>query len=35
VRAAGRPDEPNMETGAIELVAQHVRVLNAAKTPPF
>ena len=26
---------PNMETGAIEVVAQRVRVLNAAKTPPF
>ena len=33
-----RPDglaNPNMETGAIEVVAQRVRVLNAAKTPPF
>ena len=26
---------PNMETGAIEVVAQRVRALNAAKTPPF
>jgi len=26
---------PNMETGEIEVVAQRVRVLNAAKTPPF
>jgi aspartyl-tRNA synthetase len=26
---------PNLPTGAIEVLAQHARVLNAARTPPF
>lgn len=33
-RPAGQ-ENPNMPTGAIELLADHVVVLNAAKTPPF
>ena len=33
-RGAGL-DNPNMPTGAIEVVAQHLLLLNEAKTPPF
>ena len=33
-RPAGQ-ENPNMPTGAIELLADHLVVLNAAKTPPF
>ena len=34
----GRPDgatNPDMVNGDIELVAQHVEILNISKTPPF
>jgi len=34
----GRPDgasNPDMVSGDIELVAQHVKILNVSKTPPF
>lgn len=34
LRGAGLAN-PNMETGEIEIVAEHVLLLNDAKTPPF
>ncbi len=34
LRGAGLTN-PNMETGEIEIVAEHVLLLNDAKTPPF
>jgi len=37
-KVRNRPDEmvnPDLETGAIEIEVEHVKVLNEAKTPPF
>jgi aspartyl-tRNA synthetase len=35
VRLRGEGTNPNMETGAIEVVASELLLLNEAKTPPF
>ena len=35
VRRPPGTENPNLPTGAVELQAQHLRVLSAAQTPPF